>query len=175
MNEKTSKKIAPYQLFLSAFGMGYMPFAPGTWGSAWTALIFLLVALAGGDSPAATITLVILAAYGCWATIYFGDEGIKNYGDDPGMIVSDEVAGQAVTLFWFYQWGQWPLSDILIYTTAGFVLFRIFDIIKPWPACYFDRLKSKWGVLLDDIVAGVYAAIVLQIIWHLLDKTNSTI
>ncbi len=166
MNEKRAKKIEPYKLFLSAFGMGFMPFAPGTWGSLWTALIFLLVALVSGGAMVPVVTAVILFVYGFWATIYFGDEGIRNYGDDPGMIVSDEVAGQAVALFWLYQWSDWTAGQIALYTAAGFILFRIFDIVKPWPACYFDSLKTKWGVFLDDIVAGVYAGVILQIGWH---------
>ena len=167
MNEKTPKKISAYQLFLSAFGMGFMPFAPGTWGSAWCALIFFIAAMACAGTMAVNITLAILFIYGFWATIYFGDKGIEHYGDDPGMIVSDEVCGQAVAFFWLHQWADFSAAKIAVYCFAGFVLFRIFDIVKPWPACYFDSLKNKWGVLFDDIAAGVYAGIILQILFNL--------
>ncbi len=171
MNEKKTGKVRPFELFLSAFGMGFMPFAPGTWGSAWAALIFMLIALVAGNSLAPFVTLVILFVYGFLATIYYGDLGIKHYGDDPGMIVSDEVCGQAVALFWFYNWSDWTFWQIVAYTAAGFILFRIFDIFKPWPACYFDSLKSKWGILLDDVVAGVYAGILLQLGWYFWGST----
>ncbi len=162
MNEKEIKKIEPYKLFLSAFGMGFMPFAPGTWGSLWTALIAFAVAFIFKSTLIVALTLVLLFIYGFWATIYFGDKGIENYGDDPGMIVSDEVSGQAITLFWLLSWDQMPASHIIYYFAAGFFLFRVFDIIKIWPASYFDRQKSKWGVLFDDIAAGVYAGVILQ-------------
>ena len=162
MDEKNVKKIEPYKIFLSAFGMGFMPFAPGTWGSVWTALIAFVIAIVFKSNMITAISLAVLFVYGFWATIYFGDEGIKNYGDDPGMIVSDEVCGQAIALFWLLQWETMSNVDICYYFGAGFILFRIFDIIKFWPASYFDRQKTKWGVLLDDIVAGVYAGVILQ-------------
>ena len=162
MNENNVKKVEPYKLFLSAFGMGFMPFAPGTWGSLWAALMAFMVAFVFKSPMAVNITLVILFIYGFWATVYFGDKGIENYGDDPGMIVSDEVCGQALTLFWLLPWGQMTNAEMIYYFLAGFLLFRIFDIIKVWPASYFDRQKTKWGVLFDDIAAGVYAGAVLQ-------------
>ena len=162
MKEKKQNKIEPYKVFLSAFGMGFMPFAPGTWGSLWTALIAFAVALILKSTLVVAITLAILFVYGFWATVYFGDKGIENYGDDPGMIVSDEVCGQAISLFWLLPYNLMTDSQIIYYFASGFVLFRIFDIIKFWPASYFDRQKTKWGVLFDDIVAGIYACVILQ-------------
>ncbi|MCG8684945.1 MAG: phosphatidylglycerophosphatase A, partial [Desulfobacterales bacterium] len=112
MTENTPEKIEPYKLFLSAFGMGFMPFAPGTWGSLWAALIPFAIALIFKSALVVAITLVILFVYGFWATIYFGDKGIENYGDDPGMIVSDEVCGQSIALFWLLPWHE--MTDIKI-------------------------------------------------------------
>ncbi len=150
---------------VSVFGAGLSPFVPGTCGSAVTTAVFMLAWYAGAGPLAMNLLMLVLAIYGAVVTVTFGREAIAKHGDDPGLIVSDELCGQAITYL-----GLGMLSgtkQALIIAAAGFILFRIFDIFKPWPACYFDRLKSTWGVLLDDAAAGVYAAIVLQFIYRL--------
>jgi len=156
-----------YKILLSAFGAGYSRFAPGTCGSAVMTAVFLLVAVLT-RSPIFTVgVLVIAGIYAFIVTLVFGERAIKELGNDPGLIVTDEVCGQAITYLWL-----WPMFDlannkeIVTFAFVGFILFRIFDIIKPWPACYFDRQKSAWGVLMDDVIAGIYANIVLQITWR---------
>ncbi|MCF7958634.1 MAG: phosphatidylglycerophosphatase A, partial [Phycisphaerae bacterium] len=147
---------------------GLSPFAPGTCGSAVTTVIFLIVALLTGHSVAVAVVLVFLALYGGAATILCGDKVMETHGHDPGLIVSDEVCGQAITYFWFLPMFSFSSpQEIIAFGVLGFLLFRAFDIIKPWPASYFDRQQSTWGVLLDDVAAGVQANIVLQIVWRL--------
>ena len=80
--------------------------------------------------------------------------------DDPREVVADELAGQAVT---FLTIGKITNSQIWPFAILGFLLFRIFDIIKPWPIRKLEKLHKGWGILADDLLAGLYAAIVLQI------------
>jgi phosphatidylglycerophosphatase A len=135
---------------------GYFPIAPGTVGSAAGLIVYALVWWS--QSPVVEVGLiVVLFALGVWAgTIaerYFG-------GIDPGPIVIDEVVGMLITLA-FIRVG-W--SGAL----AGFVLFRIFDVIKPYPAGRFERLHGGLGVMADDAMAAVYANLSLRLVlWAL--------
>jgi len=99
-------------------------------------------------------------------TVLFGDRAIAQYGQDPSMIVSDEQCGQAVTYLWLWSFTNGTAEKITI-TLAGFILFRFFDILKPPPVRQLEKVKGAWGVLLDDIMAGIYAGVVLQICYHL--------
>jgi phosphatidylglycerophosphatase A len=134
------------------FGSGLSPLAPGTVGSA-VALIpwFALRELAW---PWYAMVLVIAFALGVWASnVMIARLRIA----DPGCIVWDEFVGQwialAPLLFFAHDW-PWVL--------AGFALFRLFDVWKPWPVSWADRrIKGGVGVMLDDVVAGLYAAITL--------------
>jgi phosphatidylglycerophosphatase A len=79
---------------------------------------------------------------------------------DPGEVVVDEVAGQAIT---FLAIGALPVKQVWLAAAGGFALFRIFDIAKPWPIRKLETLPKGWGILADDLLAGVYAWIVLQV------------
>lgn len=159
-------------LALTTFGVGYLPLAPGTWGSAVGVAIYL----AGDDaarrsaqmfplaSPAAFLALehsIIAAAIavfiliGIWAS----SRSVALLGNtDPPQAVVDEVMGQLVT-FCFVPFGlSWPL--ILV----GFGLFRLFDIWKPYPIDDLQVLPGGIGVCADDLVAGVFAGVCLAII-----------
>lgn len=144
-------------VFLATVGYcGYFPIAPGTVGSAAGLIVYALVWWT--QSPLLEVGLIVgLFAVGVWAgTVaerYFG-------GIDPGPIVLDEVVGMLITLA-FIPVG---LSGAL----AGFVLFRIFDVIKPFPAGRFERLHGGLGVMADDAMAAVYANLSLRLaIWML--------
>lgn len=80
--------------------------------------------------------------------------------NDPGEVVVDEVAGQAMT---FLAIGALPIKQVWLVAGAGFVLFRIFDITKPWPIRKLETFPKGWGILADDLLAGVYAWIALHI------------
>jgi phosphatidylglycerophosphatase A len=142
-------------VFIATVGYcGYFPIAPGTAGSAAGLLFYLLVRWSG--SPVVEVGLILgLFAAGVWAgTIserYFG-------GIDPGPIVMDEVVGMLITLAFI------PVG--LSGAIAGFVLFRLFDVVKPFPAGRFEKLHGGLGVMADDAMAAVYANLTLRlVIW----------
>ena len=142
-------------VFISTFGYcGYAPIAPGTVGSAAGLLVYLLVWWSG--SRAVELGLIAgLFGAGVWAGTtaerYFG-------GIDPGPVVIDEVVGMLITLAFI------PVG--LAGALAGFVLFRIFDVIKPYPAGRLERLHGGLGVMADDAMAAVYANVSLHaLLW----------
>jgi phosphatidylglycerophosphatase A len=131
---------------------GYFPLAPGTVGSVVGLLVYGVVWWSG--SRAVELGLIAaLFALGVWAGTtaerYFG-------GIDPGPVVIDEVVGMLMTLLWI------PVS--LSAAAAGFLLFRIFDVIKPFPAGRLERLHGGLGVMADDAMAAVYANVSLRLL-----------
>ena len=128
-------------------GTGFSPFASGTVGT--LAAIPFYLALARLPLPLYLLTTVAFTLFACWvsglAELVFAEK-------DSGKIVIDEVAGYLVTMIGV------PLSWQAV--VAGFFFFRLFDIVKPQPARWFDRsLKNGYGVVLDDIAAGLYACL----------------
>jgi phosphatidylglycerophosphatase A len=79
---------------------------------------------------------------------------------DPGKVVVDEVAGQLIALFPLTLFARWSTLVVIV----SFILFRLFDIFKPYPARRFEALRSGWGIMADDLVAGVYAALIIVVI-----------
>ncbi len=143
-------------VFVATVGYcGYFPIAPGTVGSAAGLLFYALVWWAG--SPLVEVGLIVAVfGAGIWAATtaeqYFG-------GIDPGPIVIDEVLGMLITLAFIpVGWSG---------AIAGFVLFRIFDVIKPYPARQFERLHGGLGVMADDAMAAVYANLSLRLVMWL--------
>jgi len=139
------------------FGAGRLPWAPGTWGSlAALPLAWLLLAL--GGPWLLLIAAALVFVLGLWAS----DRYMKAVGlHDPGAIVIDEVAGQWLTL------AIAPLDPLAF--LLGFVLFRVADVLKPWPANWLDRrVGGAFGVMIDDVAAAVYAGGVLAIVIWLL-------
>jgi phosphatidylglycerophosphatase A len=135
----------PVCLFSSWFGIGLIPGAPGTWGSlaalpmAWYMLKFhgpVELAILGGS----------LFLIGCWSS---GVYARRTNDSDPGTIVIDEVAAQCLVLT--------AVPTKPGYFVAAFIAFRLADILKPWPASWADRsVKGGFGIMLDDILAGMY-------------------
>jgi len=151
MTKSSLSPFHPASLSATVCGIGYLPIAPGTWASA--AALVPAWFIADRLGPLALLGAALLAlALGIWATACIQSATGEK---DPGRIVIDEVAGQWIALI-----PVWPL-DIWLYA-AGFFAFRLFDIVKPWPASWCDqKLPGAAGVMLDDIVAGIYAAIVV--------------
>ncbi|MGE0713994.1 MAG: phosphatidylglycerophosphatase A [Alphaproteobacteria bacterium] len=147
----------PAVLVATGFGVGFAPRAPGTWGSL-AALPFGWALLhAGGPWLLAAAAAVILMV-GAVATDMLLARGAA---DDPGYVVADEIGGQWLALL--------PAAPDLETVAAAFVLFRLFDIVKPWPIGWLDRrISGGVGAMLDDTVAGFAAAAVLMgVLWFL--------
>lgn len=137
-----------------------MPIAPGTWGSVPPVVIFMAVAyLLPGWVNIPVMALV--AAAGCWWCIRYSPQMIEETGrKDPSQVVIDEVAGQAVTLLMVAFLAP---GNICMNAGLAFVLFRLFDIVKCWPMSRLEKLPAGWGILADDLAAGVLAGAVFYI------------
>jgi phosphatidylglycerophosphatase A len=135
------------------FGSGLAPKAPGTFGTmAALPLVWLLAMLPFSWSAAVIFVCAVLGVYLC-------DVVSRDIGaEDHGAIVWDEIVGFAITL--------WAVPLTIQNVLIAFVLFRMLDIIKPWPIRWFDRnLHGGFGVMMDDIVAGVLACLLLHSVW----------
>ncbi len=142
---------SPAQFLAFGFGSGLSPKAPGTAGTVVALPLYLLLAQLG----LAGYTLAVLVALvaGIWICQKASDElGVHDHGG----IVWDEFVGMWIAL--------WALPVSWPWLLAGFVLFRLFDIAKPWPIGYLDRkVEGGLGIMLDDIVAGIFACACLHI------------
>lgn len=149
--------------FLATFAyVGRAPFAPGTWGSAVTIpLGYLLHRVFGFPGVALAILIVFLV--GWWATARYT---AKAHSHDPSEVVIDEVAGQLIALapLSFGLWHAGVAPHVFPYPgwVGAFLMFRLFDIWKPWPVSWADNMSTPLGVMLDDVLAGLYAAIVVM-------------
>jgi phosphatidylglycerophosphatase A len=148
-------------------GVGFLRPAPGSWGTCPPALFYFLMLLAGWDITRRSLALLgfgmiaggLLIAYGKWAAAYFREP-------DPGSVILDEYAGFALTIAfvpvpdWFTTHAAWGL---FLWTSLLYILFRATDTLKLPPANYLERLPWGWGVLFDDLAAGIQANILAQI------------
>jgi len=153
------------RLLTSCFGLGFMPIASGTWGSVPGVILFMVLGYLGLSVVwiSAVMLIVVLAASA--VCVKFTPAVMKITGKtDPGEIVADEVAGQCMT---FVGLAVSATSNICIAAVIGFLLFRFFDITKIWPIRKLEQLPAGWGVLCDDLLAGVFAAVVLQVVVRL--------
>ena len=147
-------------LSIATCGVGYLPLAPGTFGSLVGVGIFLLLVRATAGIPLVVVvvglTLVVTFA-GIWAGSRIEELSGRK---DPGKVVVDEVAGQLIALFPLTLFAQWSTGAVIL----SFILFRFFDIVKPYPANRLQDLHGGMGIMFDDLVAGVYAAVIVSII-----------
>jgi phosphatidylglycerophosphatase A len=140
------------------FGVGCLRPGPGTWGSLAAAVIwyFALRAMHPGPSIAMAVTLAgvgAATAIGIPASTLVERQAGRS---DPGFVVIDEVAGQWLVL------AAAPFD--LAHAALGFLLFRFFDIVKPWPARQLERLPEGTGIVVDDLAAGVWGALVMLVV-----------
>lgn len=143
----------PLHFFAFGFGAGTLPKCPGTWGTVVAIPLYLLIARF--SLPIYLAILLIAAIVGIW----FCSVAARDFGvhDHPG-IVWDEIVGYGVTMI--------ALPTTVWWILLGFIFFRLFDIWKPWPIRWFDqRVKGGLGIMVDDILAGLYAWIILQIVY----------
>jgi phosphatidylglycerophosphatase A len=140
-------------LFIATCGyLGYVPVAPGTFGSAAGLVVFAAVRWSG--SPALELAVIILLfAVGVWsanaAERHFG-------GVDPAPVILDEVVGMLITLAFL------PVN--ITGAVVGFLLFRLFDVVKPWPANRLEAVHGGLGVMADDAMAGVYGNVAMRLL-----------
>ena len=153
------------RLIVTFFGSGYLPVAPGTWGSAAAALCFIVLYAASPNATCWNLITAALVLGAAIASVACGPWAVKHFDKpDPGQFVLDEAAGQWLAML------ALPLTDLrtaLVAVAFQFLVFRLFDIIKPSPARRIERLPHGWGILLDDIVSAIYANIVGQIFFRL--------
>jgi phosphatidylglycerophosphatase A len=139
------------RLLATGFGSGHAPVAPGTAGSAVGLLLFW--PLASLPVLGQIVACVVGFVLGAYASTHLARElGRK----DPGLAVVDEIVGMWVTLVGL------PFGPTT--ALAGFVLFRVMDVVKPWPARDLERLPDGWGIMADDVAAGVYAHLALRVV-----------
>jgi phosphatidylglycerophosphatase A len=139
-------------LFVATCGyLGYVPIAPGTFGSAAGLIAFAAVRWSGSSVMEIGLILFLLAI-GVWS----GNVAEKCLGVDPAPVVLDEVVGMLITLALI------PVN--LPGAIVGFLLFRLFDVIKPWPANRFEALPGGLGVMADDAMAAVYGNLVMRLL-----------
>ncbi len=137
-----------HRCLCSGFGAGYSPLIPGTAGSI-VALPFYFIP--GFESPIIMLIVICAAfAYGSYGASLIENE----IGHDPGVVVLDEMIGMWVSLIF--------LPKQFLFVIGAFFLFRILDIIKPWPASWIQRKNGGWAIMADDVVAGIYANVILQ-------------
>jgi phosphatidylglycerophosphatase A len=138
----------------TCFGCGYFPWGPGTIGSLAALLIAVVLHAYGGvGRPALLIVTLLLLAPAIWASTRTAR---LLHQKDPSLVIIDEVLGQWVTLLGAtaLRWKSF---------CAAFLLFRLFDIWKPWPVRNFEKLPEGAGIMADDLAAGVYGALILYI------------
>jgi phosphatidylglycerophosphatase A len=144
-------------LLASGLGAGFSPFAPGTAGTLVAIPIELL--LSPIRSPVYELTLLTFFFFSSWIA-----ERAQNHWQkkDDQRIVIDEIMGYFLTMLW--------IPKTLLFISVGFFLFRLLDIVKPFPCRQLERVRGGFGVVLDDVFAGIYANIALQILRILIDK-----
>lgn len=175
---KTKRSAKDYlALAIATCGVGYLPLAPGTWGSLVAVAFYLLLHrqwFPHTDIPpglyvrsflliqfAVILTVILL---GTWAASR--TERVLQI-KDPGKVVVDEVAGQLIALM-AVPAGMWLIGDAMT-VVAAFMLFRLFDIVKPYPARKLEGLHGGLGIMADDLVAGLYAFLGVMLIRVLLN------
>jgi phosphatidylglycerophosphatase A len=158
----------------TGFGLGYLPIAPGTWGSLGGLLITLPLWRVAWVPPETAriyppswvtfpvlqgVAILLVAALGVWAA---RNAAIHFQKFDPGPVVVDEISGQQIAYL--------PLGTVVFgaagwkYLLLGFILFRVLDIVKPWPCKQAERWPRGWGIMADDWFAGLYAAAILWLV-----------
>jgi phosphatidylglycerophosphatase A len=161
-NTSSAPKSRLAWLIATFFGVGHLQPGSGTWAAAITVLLWWTAShwippswlLAVAVITSAAITLLGIPT----STVAARESGIK----DPGFVVIDEVAGQMIALIGV------PLH--WKYLLAGFILFRSFDIVKPFPLRRLERLPGGTGIMLDDVGAGLYALVLLQVWLHFIAR-----
>jgi phosphatidylglycerophosphatase A len=139
------------RVLASLFYCGYFPLFPATVGSAVTCLAYWFLVPQNFYAQVAIIAVVFFLG------VHLSSRLVEEWGPDPKKVVIDEAAGMLVSLFML------PKSVLLI--ALSFFLFRFFDVVKPFPVRRAERIESGWGIVLDDLLAGLYTRVVLSLVY----------
>ncbi len=142
------------RIFGTFFGVGFVPVVPATWTSLVVALLFLLLPL--NDLRLQSLFVLLALVTGIPACGYLEEE----YGRDPKQATMDEAAGMAISLL------AVPLNPLNVF--VAFLLFRVFDVLKPQPARWAESLPGGVGIMADDLIAGIYARAAMAVFLWLL-------
>lgn len=156
-----SHRLNVYTFFASVFGLGFIPLAPGTLGTLLAGAVYILLPgsfLSGSSWFFYGIGLILLTA----VSVLLSTKAEKRLGHDAPQIVIDEVCGYFLAVF--------LLPRTLMMAIYAFILFRAFDIAKPYPVNRLQKLPKGWGVVADDLMAGLYANVLLQIMIIIVPK-----
>lgn len=150
-------KINPVEKIIgSGFYTGFIPKASGTFASALAFVIFLIP---GFENPT---FLMLLISMSIVIGVKIADKFESEYGKDPHQFTLDEFIGSWITLLF--------IPKKIWFLIPAFILWRLFDIYKPFPAKNVELIKGGWGVILDDVVSGIYSFIIIQLSFHLINR-----
>lgn len=152
-------RLGPTVWLASGLGLGFLPWAPGTWGSLWGLPLAWAIGMLPWPAGLGVAGVVWLVGVPL-CTAAARRLGAK----DPGAVVWDEIAAFPVVFLLIDL--QRPFVELLPALAGGFVLFRVFDILKPPPIRWLERLRGGWGIMADDLAAGAYACLALHgLVW----------
>ncbi len=155
--------LKPSHIFATLFGVGLLPIAPGTWGSLFGLILFFYTNIYLSINAQFFYLLLLVIILSAIMACYFATKMLGDNEKDQKAIVIDELAG--VWIAFIPVSGIVMMQEFLTYSVLAFLLFRIFDIWKPYPIGLIDeKIKNYLGVVLDDLVAGLYAAITIWLI-----------
>ena len=161
--DKFPNLLKPSHIFATLFGVGLLPFAPGTWGSLFGLILFFYTNIYLSINVQFFYLLLLVIILFAILVCYFATKELSDNEKDQKSIVIDELAG--VWIAFIPVSGIVMMQDFLTYSVLAFLLFRVFDIWKPYPIGFIDKkIKNHLGIVLDDIVAGLYAAITIWLI-----------
>jgi phosphatidylglycerophosphatase A len=155
------------RLLTSCFGLGLLPGAPGTFGSVPPVVVYMVLSYLDISLTAIFAVMLLFAITSSIVCVLCAPDIIKSHQkSDPQEIVAADFAGQSLTFLGIVFVST---SNICLTAALGFLFFRLFDIIKPWPIRKLEKLPQGWGILADDLLAGIYAAVLMVICLNLYD------
>lgn len=156
------------KLIATSFGLGYWPWGPGTMGAIGGLGVWLLCLALCPSAMSLLITTLILIVIFTWLGVWSGTISERYWGEDPSKAVMDETVGQWINMVPLCVFGgqpdMWHNSAMWIGVVVSLILFRFFDIAKPLGIRACERLRGGWGIMADDVVAGIYGAVILYFI-----------
>jgi len=144
-----------HKIISTCFGIGYVGKGGGTLAALATCIAWYFVFKSNVSAFPPLITTLTITVLGIWSS----NEVTADWGKDPSSVVIDESAGMCITLLFL------PVK--IYYLAAGLVLFRFFDILKPLFIRKTEKLPGGWGIMFDDVLAGIYSNLILQVFFYL--------